>query len=48
MSSYIYPYITEVVNNVLTFEITHSDKDVGQDSPHILVCVNQMSGYLNK
>lgn len=41
-SSNICPYLTEAVNNVLTFEITHNDKDVGQDSPHILACVNQM------
>jgi len=41
MFGYIYPYLTEVVNNVLTLEITHNDKEVGQDSPHILAYVNQ-------
>jgi len=38
----------EVVKNVLTFEITHSDKDVGEDSLHIPVCVNQKQVFLNK
>lgn len=38
----------EVVNSVLTFEITHNDKDVGQDSLHIPGCVNQKQIFLNK
>lgn len=41
MPIFIYPYLTEVINKVFAFEITQNDKDAGQDSPHILACVNQ-------